>query len=65
MRRRCPLRIEASPSMTITFDFWLLLLGAVAGIVGVFVARGRNRLIKAAVAGAAAVFLLDLARDLL
>ncbi len=51
--------------MTITFDFWLLLLGAVAGIVGVFVARGRNRLIKAAVAGAAAVFLLDLARDLL
>lgn len=51
--------------MTITFNFWLLLLGAGAGIAGALVARGRNRLIKAAVAGAVAVFLIDLARGFL
>ena len=51
--------------MTITFNIWLLLSGAGAGIVGALVARGRNRLIKAAVAGAAAVFLIDLARGFL
>ncbi len=51
--------------MTITFDLWMLLIGAGAGLAGALVARGRNRLIKAAVAGAAAVFLIDLARGLL
>ncbi|MDX8352335.1 hypothetical protein [Cognatiyoonia sp. IB215182] len=51
--------------MTITFDLWMLLIGAGAGLAGALVARGRNRLIKAAIAGAVAVFLIDLARGLL
>ncbi|WP_296424931.1 hypothetical protein [Yoonia sp.] len=51
--------------MTITINYWLLLLGAFGGVGGALVARGSNRLIKAAIAGAAVVFLVDLARDLL
>lgn len=47
------------------FDLWLLLWGAIGGLAGAFVARGRNRYAKAAVAGAVAVFLIDLARGLL
>lgn len=49
----------------IVIDLWLLVLGAVGGLAGALVARGRNRLIKAAVAGAVAVFLIDLARGIL
>lgn len=51
--------------MTFTINYWLLFYGALAGVGAVLAARGRNRLIKAAVVGAAVVFLLDLARDLL
>ncbi len=50
--------------MTLTVSLWMLIYGAVAGAFAAFVAKGRSRLIKAAVAGAAAVFLLDLARGL-
>lgn len=51
--------------MTLTINYWLLAYGAGAGIAGALLARGRNRLIKAAVAGAVAIFLIDLARGLL
>jgi len=51
--------------MTITLQIWLLVYGAIAGLAAALVARGRNRLIKAAVAGAVVVFLIDLARGLL
>ncbi|WP_439156196.1 hypothetical protein [Yoonia sp.] len=50
--------------MTLSINYWLLLYGAFAGLGAVIAARGRNRLIKAAVVGAAVVFLVDLARDL-
>jgi hypothetical protein len=49
---------------TITIDVWLFVLGAIAGVAGALVARGRSRLVKAAVAGAAAVFLANLARGI-
>ena len=51
--------------MTLTINYWLLLYGALAGVAGALAARGRNRLIKAAIVGAAVIFLVDLARDLL
>lgn len=51
--------------MTLTINYWLLLFGALAGVAGAMAARGRNRLIKAAVVGAVVVFLAELARDLL
>lgn len=51
--------------MTFTINYWLLAYGAVAGVAAMLTARGRNRLIKAAIAGAIAVFLIDLARALL
>jgi len=51
--------------MTITLQIWLLIYGAIAGLAAAFVARGRNRMIKAAVTGAVVVFLIDLARGLL
>ncbi|MFQ1700544.1 hypothetical protein ACJ5NV_08110 [Loktanella agnita] len=47
--------------MTITFDIWLLLIGAGAGVAATALSRGRNRLLKAAVIGAVAAFLIDLA----
>jgi ABC-type amino acid transport system permease subunit len=50
--------------MTLTISLWMLAYGAVAGVFAAFVAKGRNRLVKAAAAGAVAVFLLDLARSL-
>ena len=51
--------------MTITFDLWLLLGGAVAGVCAVLAARGRYRVVKAAVIGAVAVILLNVARGYL
>lgn len=51
--------------MTVTIDYWLLLSGALAGSGAVLLVRGRNRLIKAAVAGAVIVLLVDLARGFL
>lgn len=51
--------------MTITLQIWLLVYGALAGLAAAYVARGRNRLVKAAVTGAVVVFLIDLARGLL
>ncbi|WP_157033218.1 hypothetical protein [Loktanella sp. S4079] len=47
---------------SITLDIWLLILGAVAGIAGGLVARGRGRVMKSAVAGAIAVVLATLLR---
>lgn len=51
--------------MTLTINYWLLLYGALGGLAGALAARGRNRLIKAAVVGAAVVFLVDMVRELL
>lgn len=50
--------------MTVTIP-WMLIYGALAGVGAVLAARGRNRLIVAALVGAAVVFLVDLARQLL
>ncbi len=50
--------------MTITFDIWLLLIGAGAGVAATALAKGRSRLVKAAVIGAVVAFLIDLARGL-
>lgn len=51
--------------MTLTINYWLLLYGALAGLVVILAARGGNRLIKAAIIGALVVFLADMARGLL
>ncbi|WP_394177340.1 hypothetical protein [Yoonia maritima] len=50
---------------SITLDIWLLVLGAVAGIAGGLVARGRGRFAKSAIAGAVAVLLATFLRGLL
>ncbi|WP_208351224.1 hypothetical protein [Pseudaestuariivita rosea] len=42
---------------------WLLLVGAVAGLAAAYAAKGRNRLIKAAVIGAIVAFVMGLARS--
>ena len=47
--------------LTITIDYWLLILGALAGAGGALTGRGRRGLLKAAVVGAVLVFLGDLA----
>ncbi len=50
---------------SITLDIWLLILGAVGGIAGGLVAKGRSRVLKSALAGAVAVFLATLIRGML
>ncbi|WP_162617552.1 hypothetical protein [Yoonia maritima] len=47
---------------SITVDIWLLVLGAVSGMAGGLVARGRGRFVKSAIAGAVAVFLVTFLR---
>ena len=49
---------------SITLDIWLIVLGAVAGIAGALVARGSNRFIKSAIAGAIAVIVATLLRNI-
>ncbi|PUB19072.1 hypothetical protein [Yoonia sediminilitoris] len=43
-------------------DIWLLLYGAAAGLVAVLLARGRQRMIKGALLGAATMLVLQLLR---
>ncbi|MFQ6552837.1 hypothetical protein AAD018_010905 [Aestuariibius insulae] len=51
--------------MSLTLELWTLVIGAACGIGGALVARGRNRLIKAAGAGAVMVVLVPLIREFL
>ncbi|NSX54515.1 hypothetical protein [Parasulfitobacter algicola] len=50
---------------TITINLWLLFVGAAAGLAAAYAAKGRNRLIKAAVIGAVVAFVIGLARTYL
>ncbi len=51
--------------MSVYLDLWLILSGALAGVVAAYAAKGRNALLKAAILGAVVVVLVDLARVLL
>ena len=50
---------------SVTIDIWITILGALAGLCGGLVAKGRGRLLKSAIAGAVAVVLATLFRSLL
>jgi len=51
--------------MTLTIDFWTLAIGAVAGVAAVYGARGRSRLISAAVIGALVALVMGFVRGML
>ncbi|QHQ34606.1 hypothetical protein [Algicella marina] len=48
--------------MTVTFDFWMPLVGALAGAAAILGARGRSKVLSGALIGAAVAFLAGLAR---
>ena len=47
---------------SVTISVWTLLVGAVAGTAAVLGARGRNRLIQAALIGAATALVMSILR---
>lgn len=51
--------------MTVTLDLWHLLTGAVCSIGGVYAARGKQRLVKAAVVGAVLAFIMSVIRGVI
>lgn len=50
--------------MTFSIDLWIVLTGAIAGAVAAYSARGRNRIVTAAVIGAIIAVVMGFLRTL-
>lgn len=56
--------VRKASSMILSIDLWVVAMGAIAGSFATYAARGRNKLLKAAMIGAVIAVIMGFLRGL-